>query len=86
MGMGIYSGVGSISLLGLTLPNVLALQSVQAAPGKGAGSSFGRAKSVIFVFLQGGPSHIDLWDPKPDQPEIRRLLQEIRDIGQGATR
>src|SRR5687768_15589683 len=25
----------------------------------------GTAKSVIFVFLEGGPSHIDLFDPKP---------------------
>jgi hypothetical protein len=23
---------------------------------------------VILVFLQGGPSHIDIWDPKPDAP------------------
>ena len=26
------------------------------------------AKSVILLFLQGGPSHIDIWDPKPDAP------------------
>ncbi len=30
---------------------------------------FGRAKSVILVFLQGGPSHLDLWDPKNDVPD-----------------
>src|SRR5207302_896083 len=29
---------------------------------------FNSAKSVIMVFLQGGPSHIDIWDPKPDAP------------------
>ena len=29
---------------------------------------FGSAKSVIMIFLQGGPSHIDIWDPKPDAP------------------
>src|SRR5450631_3385885 len=29
-------------------------------------------KNCILIFLQGGPSHIDLWDPKPDAPaEIR---------------
>ena len=28
------------------------------------------AKSVIFVFLQGGPSHIDLFDPKPKLQEL----------------
>ena len=33
---------------------------------------FGKAESVIFVYLQGAPSHIDLWDPKPKAPaEIR---------------
>ena len=26
------------------------------------------AKSVVMVFLQGGPSHLDIWDPKPDAP------------------
>ncbi len=26
---------------------------------------FGRAKSVIFLFMEGGPSHIDTFDPKP---------------------
>lgn len=25
----------------------------------------GRAKSIIFLFMEGGPSHIDLFDPKP---------------------
>src|SRR3972149_5809721 len=26
----------------------------------------GRAKSVIFLFMEGGPSHVDLFDPKPE--------------------
>jgi len=26
----------------------------------------GRAKSVIFIFIEGGPSHMDLFDPKPE--------------------
>jgi len=31
-----------------------------------------RKKSVIFLWMNGGPSHIDMWDPKPDAPvEIR---------------
>lgn len=29
----------------------------------------GKAKSVILIFNCGGPSHIDLWDPKPDAGE-----------------
>jgi hypothetical protein len=38
--------------------------------GKGLGSNgFGRAKSCILIFLWGGPSQLDTWDPKPDAPE-----------------
>ena len=33
---------------------------------------FGRARSVILLYLQGAPSHIDLWDPKPDAPSSIR--------------
>src|SRR5689334_12008887 len=32
----------------------------------------GRAKSVILIFNCGGPSHLDLWDPKPDAPDTVR--------------
>ena len=32
------------------------------------GPGFGKAKSVIFIYLQGGPSHLDLWDPKDNVP------------------
>ncbi len=71
--------VGSLGLLGISLPNVLALREAQAAqaPRPSAGG-FGRAKSVIFLFLQGGPSHLDLWDPKPEAPEnIRGAFKAI---------
>ncbi len=37
-----------------------------------AGATPARAKSVIILWMRGGPSHIDMWDPKPDAPaEIR---------------
>ncbi|HVS39085.1 MAG TPA: DUF1501 domain-containing protein [Gemmataceae bacterium] len=43
-----------------------------------AGRSFGRAKSCILVYLFGGPSHIDIWDMKPDAPpEIRGEFKPI---------
>src|SRR3954465_7867848 len=29
-----------------------------------------RAKSVIWLFMEGGPSHIDLFDPKPKLTEL----------------
>lgn len=38
----------------------------------------GTAKSTILIWLSGGPSHIDLWDMKPDAPaEIRGTFQPI---------
>lgn len=37
-----------------------------------AGTPARRQRSCIFLMLQGGPSHLDLWDPKPDAPlEVR---------------
>ena len=32
----------------------------------------GKAKSVIFLFMQGGPSHLETFDPKPMMQEVRR--------------
>lgn len=63
--------IGSIGLMGLGLPEFLAQKASaaneSAAAKKYAGArGFGQAKSVIMIFLQGGPSHIDIWDPKPD--------------------
>jgi hypothetical protein len=37
-----------------------------AAAGAPAG---GKARSIILIFNCGGPSHLDLWDPKPEAPE-----------------
>jgi len=62
--------VGAVGLLGLNLPDVLRHQaSARSAGVPGPRSAgFGRAQSLIFLYLQGSPSHIDLWDPKPDAP------------------
>jgi hypothetical protein len=61
--------VGGATLLGLSLPQFFSLQA-SAPPGSPfeGSSGYGKAKSVILLFLQGGPSHIDIWDPKPDAP------------------
>lgn len=68
-----FLGVGSLSLLGLSLPQFLQWKAHAAAPAVAAkfegDKYFGRAKSVILIYLQGGPSHIDIWDPKPDAPQ-----------------
>ena len=70
---------GSLPLFGLALPAALRAESRTraGAPAKG-GSGFGKAKAVILLYLQGSPSHIDTWDPKPDAPEgIREEFKPI---------
>jgi hypothetical protein len=60
--------VGGSGVLGVTLGQLFALQQASAGtPGDGPG--FGKAKSVILIYLQGGPSHLDLWDPKDNVPD-----------------
>ena len=43
-----------------------------AAAASGVTNGRGRAKSVIMIFNSGAPSHIDLWDPKPEAPDTVR--------------
>ena len=68
--------VGGLGLLGLTMPKFL---QAQAAPKTAASRGIiPRAKSVIFLFQFGGPSHIDMFDRKPNAPEgIRGPLSGI---------
>lgn len=61
--------VGGSAMLGLCLADVLGAQKAQANPETVGGPGFGKAKSVILIYLQGGPSHLDLWDPKDNVPE-----------------
>ena len=63
--------IGSLGIGGIALPHFFAWQAnaANAAAAKYAGSkNFGAAKNCLMIFLQGGPSHIDIWDPKPDAP------------------
>jgi uncharacterized protein (DUF1501 family) len=60
--------------LGLSLTRLL---RAEAAPAPGRGKA--RAKSVIILYLSGGPSQLDMWDLKPDAPaEIRGTFKPIR--------
>ena len=61
--------VGGSGMLGLTLGGSLQLQAEAAKAGIGGGPGWGKAKSIILCYLQGGPSHLDLWDPKTDVPD-----------------
>jgi hypothetical protein len=75
--------IGGLSLIGLSLPEFLH-QRAQAAPAERKGSGFGAAQSVILIHLQGSPSHIDLWDPKPDAPDgIRGEFKPIATRAKG---
>ena len=63
--------IGAAGALGLGLPQYLAAKSK-------AESSSAKAKSVILVWLAGGPATIDMWDNKPDAPEgIRGEFKSI---------
>ena len=60
--------IGGSAMLGLTLNNLFRAQAVAAEAGTTGGPGWGKAKSIILVYLQGGPSHLDLWDPKENVP------------------
>src|SRR6187455_366548 len=63
--------VGGAGILGRSLPRLLAGEN--AVSGLAA-----KAKSVIFVFLYGGPSQLETFDMKPDAPtEVRGPFQTI---------
>lgn len=64
---------GAIGLGGLTLPGLLQLQQTAGAPALKA-----KARSVIMLFLSGGPSQLDMWDLKPGAAEeIRGTFRPI---------
>ena len=63
--------LGGLSALGLGLPSLLASQQAQAASAR-------KEVNCILVWMLGGPSHIDMYDLKPDAPaEIRGELNPI---------
>ena len=64
--------IGGLGLFGLTMPRLLqAADQQRSAP-------VARAKSVVFLYQFGGPSHVDTFDMKPQAPEgIRSLYGQI---------
>ena len=70
--------IGGLSALGLTMQHMLHAQSVQARSSADQSSTFGRAKRCIFLYMWGGPPHLDMFDPKPDAPaDIRGEFSPI---------
>ena len=57
------AGFGAVALSALTGERLIAASSNPAV--SKLPHQVGRAKNVIFLFMEGGPSHLDLFDPKP---------------------
>jgi uncharacterized protein (DUF1501 family) len=65
---------GMLGMAGLSLPQLLQMQAQAAQVGK----TVDRTKSVIILWMRGGPSQHDMWDPKPDAPaEVRGEFKTI---------
>jgi hypothetical protein len=65
--------IGGIGLFGLSLPNLLRANARSTGTGQAP-----KADSCILVFLNGGPSHLDMWDMKPAAPkEVRGEFKPI---------
>lgn len=63
-------GVGGVGIGGLALPDLLRLRAMGAAPNN--------RKAVILIWQAGGPSHLDMYDLKPDAPaEFRGEFRPI---------
>jgi uncharacterized protein (DUF1501 family) len=66
----LQTGVAGVA--GLSLPGLLRCRA------EGAVRAGADRKAVILLWLSGGPSHLDTWDPKPDAPaEIRGPFRSI---------
>lgn len=64
-----WLNIAGASVLGLTVPELFRLRAHTASAAPAARY---KGNSCVFLFLFGGPSHIDLWDMKPQAPaEIR---------------
>jgi hypothetical protein len=73
--------VGGLAALGLGLPELFRRRAVASDR-----AVQGTAKSCILIWLDGGPSHIETFDPKPDAPaEVRGPLESIATAVPGVT-
>jgi hypothetical protein len=66
--------IGALAPLGLNLPALLSAAEAQ----RSRGGKFGQAKRCLVIYLWGGPSHIDLFDMKPNAP--REFRGEFRPV------
>jgi hypothetical protein len=74
--------IGSLALAGLSLPDLLTIKARAAE----ARTNVVRDRSVIFLFLHGGPSQIETFDPKMSAPaEMRSATGEVATSLPGVT-
>src|SRR6266700_5939420 len=74
-----FMRVGGAGLFGVALGDILRLQALGSESASDAAKTkagWGKAKSVILIFLQGGPRHIDIWDPK-EEPKVASIFKTI---------
>src|SRR5262245_48221053 len=65
--------IGGSAVLGLSLADLLRLRAMSS------GETTGSARSVILLWLWGGPAQLDTWDPKPNAPlEFRGPFSTIQ--------
>jgi hypothetical protein len=60
---------GSLGFFGINLPRFLQVSQARANDAPVVSAPRARAKSCIFLYQFGGPSHLDTFDPKPDAPD-----------------
>jgi hypothetical protein len=77
-------GMGALSLATMLKPEFLspgnAMAAANLSPLAPKNPPFpGKAKRVIHIFCQGGPSHLDTWDPKPDMAKYAG--KEVSEVG-----
>src|SRR5687768_6132267 len=70
--------IGGAGMMGMTLNNMFRAQAASTASGAAGSPGWGKAKNVVMIYLQGGPSHLDLWDPKENVPDkVRSAFKNI---------
>ena len=74
--------IGTLGLGGLTLSELLSAQAAAASQGE----QYVRDKSVVLLYLSGGASHIETFDPKMTAPDgIRSVTGEVKTSLPGVT-
>jgi hypothetical protein len=64
--------IGSLGAGMLSLPDLLRAESNSATNDRPVARTFGQAKRILMVYLQGAASQFETWDPKPQAPEAIR--------------